>query len=89
MKIQPGFLASRILFSGNNGFFLVARCFSIKTLNIRKVQDANVNILAAAAYQTAYSPDIYCYNNICNKKERTVGFFLSAFAEVFPEIRFG
>ena len=49
MKIR-----SRILFSENNGYFFIARCFSIKTLNIRKVQDGNVNILAVTAFQTTY-----------------------------------
>jgi len=65
MKIRSGFLSRRILFSKNNGYLFITRCFSIKTLNIHNVQDGNVNILAVVAFQATYFPRyllLYCSN---------------------------
>ena len=71
IKFQPEFLVWRILFSEHNSCFLVACCFPVKTLVICDVlQNGNVNILAAAAFQKAYFSDSYCYNDIRNEKER-------------------
>ncbi|RWX47102.1 hypothetical protein H206_00142 [Candidatus Electrothrix aarhusensis] len=84
IKNWSGFLSRQILFSKNNGYFFIACCFSIKTLNIHNVQDGNVNILYCSLSSYIFSRYLLLTMYITRKSGQSA-LSLPAFTEVFPE----